>query len=234
MASTHSFIEQIRTPGAVPVEELERIQQAYADILTQTSSDGLIGRIPRTYAEALLAAGVARGVLAAVTSNFASFIRDLFPAVPGLEEYLDSPVLSKKSKDEFLVKMLDGRAEPLFLDFLRLLNQKDRLGLLRLIWEAYRNQLEHLFNRQRVLIESAIALTDEQKSRLSETLANIMKRTPVLVVRVKPELIGGLVIRTGDHVFDTSVRTKLQSYRTQLLARGTHEIQSGRDRFGHY
>ena len=233
--STHqSFIEQIRTPGAIPVEELERIQEAYADILAQTGTEASIGRIPRTYAEALLAAAVSRGVLAAVTSNFFSFIRDVFPVVPGLEEYLDSPIQSKKSKDEFLVYMLDGRAEPLFLDFLRILNQKDRLGMLRFIWEAYRILLEHQFNRQRVLVESAVALTDEQKTVLVETLTKILKRTPVLVVREKPELLGGLVIRTGDRVFDTSVRTKLQSYRNQLLARGTHEIQSGRDRFGNH
>lgn len=228
-----SFIEQIRTPGAVPAEELLKVEQLYADILAQTGSDASIGRIPRTYAEALLAAAVSRGVMAAVTSNFGSLIRDVFPAVPKLEEYLDSPVESKKNKDAFIVKMLDGKAEPLFVDFLRVLNQKDRLGALRLIWIAYRTLLEHQFHKQRVLVETAAPLTEGQKQQLIDTLTKVMKRTPVLVVREKPELIGGLVIRTGDRVFDTSVRTKLQTYRNQLMARGTHEIQSGRDRFSY-
>ncbi|MCZ2341318.1 MAG: ATP synthase F1 subunit delta [Bacteroidales bacterium] len=228
-----SFLEQIRTPGAVPPEELQKVEQTYADILTQTGSDAAMGRIPRTYAEALLAVAVSRGVMAAVTSNFVSLLRDLYPNIPQLEEYLNSPLESKKSKDAFLVKLLDGQAEPLFLDFLRVLNEKDRLGMLRLIWVAYRTLLEHQFGRQRVLVEVAAPLTDAQKQHLQDSLNTIMKRTPILVVRENPELIGGMVIRTGDRVFDTSVRTKLQTYRNQLLARGTHEIQSGRDRFRH-
>lgn len=228
-----SFLEQIRTPGAVPPEELQKVEQLYADILAQTGSDTAMGRIPRTYAEALLAVAVSRGVMAAVTSNFVSLVRDLFPNIPRLEEFLNSPVESKKTRDAFLVKLLDGKAEPVFLDFLRVLNAKGRISMIRLIWVAYRTLLEHQFERQRVLVEVAAPLTDTQKQHLQDSLNTIMKRTPILVVREKPELIGGMVIRTGDRVFDTSVRTRLQTYRNQLLARGTHEIQSGRDRFRH-
>ncbi|HEY2909710.1 MAG TPA: F0F1 ATP synthase subunit delta, partial [Gemmataceae bacterium] len=66
-----------------------------------------------------------------------------------------------------------------------------------------------------------------------ETLAGILKKTPILVVRVEPELIGGLIVHVGDKLHDTSVRTRLRNIRNQLLARGSHEIQSGRNRFSY-
>ncbi|MBY0513297.1 MAG: F0F1 ATP synthase subunit delta, partial [Gemmataceae bacterium] len=68
---------------------------------------------------------------------------------------------------------------------------------------------------------------------LTQTLAAALGKTPILVVRPNPALLGGLVVHVGDTVYDTSVRSKLQTARTKLLARGSHEIQSRRDRFSH-
>jgi F-type H+-transporting ATPase subunit delta len=48
---------------------------------------------------------------------------------------------------------------------------------------------------------------------------------------VDPSLLGGLVVRTGDYVYDASVRTRLETIRKQLIERSSHEIQTGRDRF---
>jgi F-type H+-transporting ATPase subunit delta len=58
-----------------------------------------------------------------------------------------------------------------------------------------------------------------------------MRREPVLVPKVDPSIIGGMVLQAGDKVYDHSVRSRLNNIRTQLLARGTHEISTGRDRF---
>ncbi|MGL6097464.1 MAG: ATP synthase F1 subunit delta [Fimbriiglobus sp.] len=232
---TQSFSQQVRTPGALPPDELARIQQLYADVLMQSDlSHGgrAMGRLPRTYAQVLLDAALNQGNVAAVTSNFLSLVNDLFPQVAGLEEFLDAPTASKAAKDAVILKVFDGRCEPLFVNFLRLLNEKDRLGLTRFIWVAYRSLLEERFDRQRVLVEAAAPLSDEEREKLTATLTTLLNKTPVLVVREQPELIGGLVVHVGDKVFDTSVRTKLTNFRNQLLARGSNEIQRLRDRVG--
>ena len=56
---------------------------------------------------------------------------------------------------------------------------------------------------------------------------------PLLEEKVEPELLGGLVVRIGDWVYDASVRTRLDEIRNQLIERSSHGIASGRDRFGH-
>jgi F0F1-type ATP synthase delta subunit len=61
----------------------------------------------------------------------------------------------------------------------------------------------------------------------------MLKAEPVLRVREDPDLLGGMVVRVGAKVFDGSVRSRLETLRNQLLSRGSHEIQAGRDRFSH-
>jgi len=56
---------------------------------------------------------------------------------------------------------------------------------------------------------------------------------PVLQETVDPDLLGGMVVRILDWVYDASVRARLQMLRNQLIERSSHGIQSGRDRFGH-
>lgn len=228
-----TFVDQVNTPGALTPEEMERAQHLYEDILLQTDSSRVTGRIARTYAEALLATAKKRGEEDAIGEQFRSLGKDVFPNVPGLEALLDSAAVNKHARDALLVKLFEGRSTPLFLDFLRVLNHKDRLGILRLIAVAYRSLRDTEANRLRVLVESASPLDDAQKQKLTELLTATLGKTPVLIVRTKPELIGGLVVHIGDTVYDTSLRYKLQSARTKLLARGSHEIQSRRDRFSH-
>jgi F-type H+-transporting ATPase subunit delta len=227
-----SYTEEVMSTGYnMSAEDMEKAQHRYEDILLRTESSRVAGRVARTYAESLLAVADARGEADAVGAQFKSLGKDVFPAVPGLENFLDSPSVSRKRKDAVITQLFGGHASPLFLDFLRLLNRKDRLGILRLIAIAYRSLRDNQANRLRVLVEAAAPLAPDQQAALEAALAELTGKTPVLVVRQNPDLIGGLVVHVGDRVYDTSVRSKLRAVRTKLLARGSHEIQGRRDRF---
>jgi F-type H+-transporting ATPase subunit delta len=229
-----SYVEGVMSTGYnMTPEDMEKAQHRYEDILLRTESSRVTGRVARTYAEALLATAKARGEADSIGEQFRSLGKDVFPAVAGLEDFLDSPSVNKKRKEAAIRQLFDGKASPLFLDFLLLLNNKDRLGILRLIAIAYRSLRDNEANRQRILVETAAPLADDQKAALEKTLAELTGKTPVLVVREAPELIGGLVVHIGDKIYDTSVRSKLRAVKNTLLARGSHEIQGRRDRFSH-
>jgi F-type H+-transporting ATPase subunit delta len=206
-------------------------QRLREDTQLQTDSSRVAGRLARTYAEALLDAAEKQGQADAVGEQFASLLGDVLPSVGGLEAFLDSPSVSGKRKDAAIAQLFDGRATPLFLDFLRLLNRKNRLGILRLVAIAYRTLRDTQANRLSVLVEAAAPLDAGQRQALEATLAQLTGKTPMLVVRENADLIGGLVVHVGDRVYDTSVRSKLRAVRNKLLARGSHEIQGRRDRF---
>src|SRR6185436_3770660 len=137
-------------------------------------------------------------------------LRDVLDAHAGVEGFFENPALTREKKDAILAKAFDSSASPLFSDFLRVLNRKDRLGLVRLIAIAYRSLRDAAANRVLVLVEAAAPLSPDQQAEVASTLAAASGKTPVVVVRHTPELIGGMIVRVGDKVFDTSVRTKLQ------------------------
>ena len=80
-------------------------------------------------------------------------------------------------------------------------------------------------------MRSAVPLDEGQLERLRQELRADFRREPILTAVVDPELLGGLVVRVGDWVYDASVRTRIETVRNQLIERSSHEIQLGRDRF---
>jgi F-type H+-transporting ATPase subunit delta len=67
---------------------------------------------------------------------------------------------------------------------------------------------------------SAAALDDGQLERLRAALARRTGSVVDLDVRVDPQLLGGVVARVGDHVFDGSLRTQLSQLRASLTGEG--------------
>jgi F-type H+-transporting ATPase subunit delta len=75
---------------------------------------------------------------------------------------------------------------------------------------------------------------DEVFSRnLAASLHKLLGGQPELEPSVDPQLIGGIVLRVGDTVYDGSVARQLAQVREQMINRSVHEIQSRRDRFRH-
>jgi F-type H+-transporting ATPase subunit delta len=74
-------------------------------------------------------------------------------------------------------------------------------------------------------------LADDQRERLTGELRGAFGKEPVLRSSVEPGLLGGLIVQVDDWVFDSSVKTRLENIRHQLVERSSHAIQSGRDRF---
>ena len=62
-------------------------------------------------------------------------------------------------------------------------------------------------------VRSAVALSDEQKSRLASALAKNTGKQVEVVVIVDPSVLGGLVTQIGDTVIDGSVRQRLSQLR---------------------
>ena len=103
-----------------------------------------------------------------------------------------------------------------------MLNHNNRLDLLAAIVAAYRDLLDKRAGRIRVMVRTAVPLSEAQKNELRQTLAASLHKEPILILRTDPDLLGGMVVQVGDKVYDTSVRARLESLRTQLTARGTN------------
>jgi F-type H+-transporting ATPase subunit delta len=114
---------------------------------------------------------------------------------------------------------------------LRVLNDHERLDLLRPIYWSIRELSDERAHRVRVRVDTAAPLQDEQRSRLKKEIEEALHLTAVLDEKIDPDLLGGMRVRVNDWQFDASVATRLESLRKDILQRGAHEIQTGRDRF---
>ena len=188
-------------------------------------------RVARVYAEALLNAADKQRLSDEIVEALDSLIRDLFQAEPQLEAFLTSSAVGRERKARLIDKVFENKASVLFVDFLKVLNQHERLNLLRPILAAAKELRDARAKRIRVQVRSAVPLANDQENRLRQQLRESLKLDPVLQMAVDEELLGGVVVRVGDWLYDASVRARLESIRNQLIARSSHEIQSGRDRF---
>ena len=201
------------------------------ELVSQLQADVTAQRVARVYAESLIKAAEKHGAAEEVLEELESLIQDVFRGEPLFETFLASSAIDRKVKAATVRSAFKDGANPLFFNFLMVLNEHDRLELLRPILVAYRELNDERARRMRVQVRSAAPLPEDQRERLTQELRATFHREPILEEQVVPDLLGGLTVQIGDWLYDGSVRTRLDDIRNNLITRSSHEIQSGRDRF---
>lgn len=179
-------------------------------------------RIAQVYAESLLAVATKQGQAAEIGAELEALVRDVLDPNPQIAAFVGFPAISRRRRGPILEAALKGNTSPLLERFIEVLNQNNRLNFFRSVVVAYRDLLDQRAGRVRVTVRSAVPLSDAQQADLRKTLADSLRKEPVLVLRTDPELLGGMVVQVGDKVYDSSVRTRLETLRTLLTTRGTN------------
>lgn len=187
-------------------------------------------RVAHVYADALLRAARAKGVEDEILAQYDSLVNDLL-ADQRVEALLSQAAVGRKRRAEIIDKFFATRADPVFTQYLHVLSEHDRLDLIRAGLIELRQLYDEFKGRTRVHVTSAVDLEPAQKDRLVSDIRDSFRIEPVLDVKVDPSILGGLKVLIGDWQYDATVRTRIDNIRNQILARSSHEIQSGRDRF---
>ena len=182
------------------------------------------------YAKAFLAAAKTAGQTDALVDELDSFV-NVLRALPKLEKVLSSSIVSHAEKSALLDRALKGKASATLLNFLKVVSSHGRLGCLRGIQAAARQQNDAAHGRIPVKLTTASGIDDGLTETIAASLRKMLGGEPILQRTVEPNLIGGIVLQIGDKVYDSSVATQLEQVRGQMINRSVHEIQSRRDRF---
>ena len=189
------------------------------------------GRIHEVFAKALV--GAAGNDADAIVAELDNFVAEVLVKTPIFSELLASGMVPPEEKAAVLDRVFAGRLSKTLMSFLKVLVEHGRGDSIRGVQRAAHDLLDTLHGRVRVRVTTAAPLDDAAAHRIADSIRRSLGQEPVIERRVDPAVIGGAVYRIGDTVYDGSVATQLQRMRTQLLNRSVHEIQSGRDRFGH-
>ncbi len=172
-------------------------------------------RVAKRYAGALFAVADRNGILDAVASDL-ELIHRRMTDVPYLRAILMEPLVSDTRKNSVVDEAFGDRVTASSLNFLKLLIRKRREDLIEECAREFRALLAEHANTADAEVSSAVALTDDQTTRLTEKLQALTGKTIRLTVSVDPALVGGVVVRIGDTVMDGSVRGKLERLQRQL------------------
>lgn len=171
--------------------------------------------VAERYARALLDIGIER-------KNFEQLGREL-DRVVGLFESAELRMLftnpkfgaaaCKKVLEELLRRVM---VSPVCRNFLYLLADRNRIGVLPQIVAVYHRLADAQDGRIRARVTVAQRLGDPDAARLRTVLQNVTGCPVIIEQEEDPSILGGVITRIGDKVYDGSVRAHLEALRRQL------------------
>ena len=171
--------------------------------------------VARRYAEALYQEAEASGCIEKVDEDI-SVIQASMTASRELVRFFESPIISREKKIKIIETLFKERVQPLTLRFLQLLVKKNREQNFPTVVKAYGDLRDKLLGIVEAKARIAHHLNEDEEKKLVQVLEKMTGKRIRLSVELEPELIGGLVIRVGDTIYDGSVRHQLAALRDKL------------------
>ncbi|MBT8335656.1 MAG: ATP synthase F1 subunit delta [Gemmatimonadetes bacterium] len=172
--------------------------------------------VARNYAEALFDLAERHEGLEAFGDGI-RMVAALVDENPRFRLFLETPRIDAESKKTTLRKAFVGRVPPMLLRFLLVTVDKRRQRLLGQIAVQYAALVDEHENRAHVAVTVAHPLDAETSAALEFRLSRLLGKTAVPHVRVDPGILGGVVVRAGDTIYDGSLRRRLERMRRQLM-----------------
>lgn len=131
--------------------------------------------------------------------------------------FLETPRIEDEEKKAVVRKAFGDRLPRHVLNFVLVTIDKRRQRLLREIAAQYHALVDERMGREHVQVSVARPVDDATRAMIVEKLSAALGKTAIPHIRVNPEILGGLVVRTGDTIYDGSVRRRLDGMRRHLL-----------------
>jgi F-type H+-transporting ATPase subunit delta len=134
------------------------------------------------------------------------------------EKILEHPEISKQNKLQVIEDVFKGRISDALTGFLRIVVTKGRYKDLPDIFAYFIARVKEYRKIGVAQVTSAISLSEEQKQKIEKKLLDSTQyETMEIEYKVDESLIGGLLIRIGDRVVDSTIRHRLNSLTASLM-----------------
>jgi F-type H+-transporting ATPase subunit delta len=177
-----------------------------------------VAGLAQRYATALFELARDAGALDRVADDL-SRLETMIAESADLRRLIRSPVISRAAQGRAVEAILErAELDALVRRFIGVVTANRRLFALEAIVAAFRAELARHRGEVTAIVSTAQPLSDQQKSALDAALRRAIGSKISVETRLEPELLGGLVVRVGSRMFDSSLRSKLQ--RLQLAMKG--------------
>jgi F-type H+-transporting ATPase subunit delta len=135
-----------------------------------------------------------------------------------LRTFLESPKIAAARKIEILGKALGNRVPHVFLRFLETVIMKRRQMVIPSIASEYRALIDESEDRVHATVIVARDPAEPEKDALKRQLSRLYGKKVVPHFSLNPAILGGVIVKVGDTVMDGSVRRRLATLRSRMLA----------------
>ena len=173
--------------------------------------------VSKVYGDALFEEAMEKNVLSQWYEEIGA-LRTIFLENPDLAQFLNHPQIIKEEKKKVVETIFFGKLSEGLLGFLVTVIEKGRQNDMIAICDYFTDRVKAYKKIGVVKVTSALPLSEDQKKRVEERL---LETTGFVSLEteyaVDESLLGGLVIRIGDRVVDSSIKTRLEEIRRDLM-----------------
>ena len=180
------------------------------------SNSSNVSGVAERYATAVFELAREAGNLESLENDVATLDQALVES-DDLRHLIDSPIYSRDATRDAIGGVADKMGlSPSTGNTLRLMATKRRLGVLPAMLAGLKEMIAEAKGEVSADVRSATPLSDEQREKLAQTLKAQVGRDVKMNVAVDESLIGGLVVKLGSRMIDTSIATKLARLRNSM------------------
>lgn len=173
--------------------------------------------VSKTYGEALFELVIEENNAKEILDEIAS-LTGILDENPDFERILTHPGVTKAEKLSLIESTLKDRISGSLYGLLMLMVEKDRASFIREVFEYFTNEVKDYLKIGVCFVTTPLELSNEQKKSIEQRiLATSKYETLEMHYQIDTALIGGAVMRIGDRRIDSSIRTKLEGLKRQLL-----------------
>ena len=173
--------------------------------------------VSKVYGDALFEEAMEKNVLSQWYEEIGA-LRTIFLENTDLAHFLNHPQIIKEEQTKGVEAIFSGKLSDGLLGFLVTVIEKGRQNDMIPICDYFTDRVKAYKKIGVVKVTSALPLSEDQKKRVEERL---LETTGFVSLEteyaVDESLLGGLVIRIGDRVVDSSIKTRLEEIRRDLM-----------------
>lgn len=176
--------------------------------------------VSKTYGDALFELALEQNAMDELSEEVQA-VSEALKENEELMKLMEHPKIVKEEKLQIMERIFKGRVSDTLTGFLELVVSKDRYSEIFAIFDLFMDHVREYKHIGVASVTTAAALTDKQKKAVEDRLlATTHYESFEMNYTVDTRLIGGMVIRIGDRVVDSSIKHKLE-----LMSRDLMKIQ---------
>lgn len=172
--------------------------------------------VSNTYGDALFELALEEGKLDSMSEEV-SVVVEAIRENPDLTSVMNHPKIDKEDKVKLIEDILKGRVSDELVGLMRMIVEKDHYREILDVFAYFTDRVKEFKNIGTAYVTSAMELSEGQKAAVEKRLLETTKYVKFeMHYEVDAGLIGGMVIRIGDRVVDSSIKTKLYNLTRDL------------------